>query len=117
MNMEEILKTQYSEEFDQLSKNRVCTSFFKYGPIEDNFGKKLVNAIKSCNLCINKYQETGNTEYLVDAKNYLMFEFMYPTHKKAHFEATDSKGSAGISGISINEIMAIKSENILESYK
>lgn len=35
--------------------------------------------------------ERYNTEYLLDAANYLMFEFMYPQHPKAHFRATDSQ--------------------------
>jgi hypothetical protein len=107
LETKDILKTEYSEEFDQLSKNRVCTSYFKYGPIKDNFGKKLVDAIESCKLCMTKYKQTGNTEYLIDAKNYLMFEFMFPQHEKAHFKATDSEGSAGIVGISINEIKGV----------
>lgn len=58
--------------------------------------------------CVEKYQETGNTEYLVDAANYLMFEFMYPQHEKAHFRATDSGESAGIVGISEKEMEALK---------
>ena len=59
-----------------------------------------------------KYNSTGNTEYLVDASNYLMFEFMYPQHPKAHFKATDSKDSAGIVGISVKEMEDLKNEKI-----
>lgn len=62
--------------------------------------------------CVDKYRETGNTEYLCDAANYLMFEFMFPSHEKAHFRATDSKESAGIAGISINEMNAIKESEV-----
>lgn len=51
-------------------------------------------------LCVDKYIEMGNTEFLCDAANYLMFEFMYPQHEKAHFRATDSSESADIVGIS-----------------
>ena len=57
-------KEEYSEEFDKLRKNRVEVSYYKYGPAKDNFGQHLVNAIESHDLCIKKYQETGNTEYL-----------------------------------------------------
>lgn len=49
-------------------------------------------------LCVDKYRKTGNTEYLCDAANYLMFEFMYPQVSGAHFNATDSKDSAGVAG-------------------
>lgn len=89
---------EYSDKFDTLRQNRVETSYYKYGPAADNFGMKCVNAIESHNLCIQKYQETGNTEYLCDAANYLMFEFMYPQHPNAHFRATSSDESAGTAG-------------------
>jgi len=106
--MKEILKTEWSEEFDELAKNRSVTSYFKYGPIAVNFGQKLASATKSVALCLTKYEETGNTEYLVDARNYLMFEFIYPQHKNAHFRATESSESAGRSGTSINELKNIR---------
>lgn len=95
---------EYSDRFDILRQNRVEVSFYKYGSAADNFGMGLVNALESHDLCIKKYQETGNTEYLCDAANYLMFEFMYPHKKNAFFQATDSSKSAGISGVSINEL-------------
>lgn len=86
---------EYSDLFDNLRQNRVEMSFYKYGPAKDNFGEKLVNAIESHDLCVKKYLETGNTEYLCDAANYLMFEFMYPQHENAHFKPTGSDESAG----------------------
>lgn len=92
------LKKEYSDRFDTLRKNRVEASYYKYGPAKTNFGDKLVNAVGSHNMCVQKYEETGNTEYLLDAANYLMFEFMYPQHENAHFKATDSDESAGTSG-------------------
>ncbi len=99
---------EYSDRFDELRQNRVAVSMYKYGSAQDNFGMKLVNALESHDLCIKKYLETGNTEYLCDAANYLMFEFMYPQRKGAFFRATDSSESAGISGVSVNECRADK---------
>ena len=104
-------KEEYSEEFDKLRKNRVQVSYYKYGPAKDNFGQHLVNAIESHDLCIKKYWETGNTEYLLDAANYIMFEYMYPQHPNAHFRATGSDESAGIVGVSINEIRRSSNED------
>ena len=89
---------EYSEEFDKLRKNRVKTSFYKYGSARINFGEKLVEAIPSAMLCIEKYKATGNTEYLCDAGNYIMFEFMYPSINGAYFRATASNESAGTVG-------------------
>lgn len=57
---------------------------------------------------MQKYKDTGNTEYLCDLANYAMFEFMYPQHPKAHFRATDSGGSEEIVGMSVNEIKRFK---------
>lgn len=87
---------EYSERFDTLRKNRVETSFYKYGSAKVNFGEKLADALETANLCIEKYKSTGNTEYLCDAANYLMFEFMYPQVEGAYFKATNSKDSAGV---------------------
>lgn len=106
------IKKEYSDEFDKLRKNRVEMSFYKYGPAAQNFGQGYVNALGSMKKCLDKYQETGNKEYLCDAANYLMFEFMFPTHKKAHFRATDSKESAGIDGMSVNEIKRFREEEL-----
>lgn len=103
--------TEYSDEFDHLRQNRVAVSFYKYGPAKLNFGEKLVDAIGSSERCVNKYKETGNTEYLCDAANYLMFEYMYPQKEGAYFKATDSSESAGIVGMSVNEMEQFKENN------
>lgn len=92
------LPKEYSDRFDELRQNRVEVSYHKYGTAADNFGMRLVNAIESHDLCIKKYKETGNTEYLCDAANYLMFEFMYPQVEGAYFKATGSGDSAGVVG-------------------
>ncbi len=98
------IKEEYSEKFDELRKNRVKTSFYKYGSASINFGHSLVSALGSLQKCIDKYNATGNTEYLTDAANYIMFEYMYPKHPQAHFKATDSAESAGIDGFCVNSI-------------
>ena len=95
---------EYSDLFDQLRQNRVEVSMYKYGSAATNFGDKLVNALESHDMCVAKYLETGNTEYLCDAANYLMFEFMYPQREGAYFKSTDSGESAGISGIAVNQL-------------
>lgn len=69
---------EYSHKVDELRQNRVETSFYKYGSARRNFGRGYVNALGSHEKCIEAYNRTGNKEYLLDAMNYLMFEFMYP---------------------------------------
>ena len=95
---------EYSERFDELRKNRVKTSYYKYGSVKINFGEQLVEAIPTAEVCIEKYRQTGNTEYLCDAANYLMFEFMYPHKEGAFFRATGSRESAGIVSVSVGQM-------------
>ena len=95
------MPTEYSDRFDELRQNRVEVSYHKYGPAEVNFKYGLVKALETAQLCIKKYQDTKNTEYLCDAANYLMFEFMYPQIPGAYFKATDSGESAGVAGTPI----------------
>lgn len=94
---------EYSDKFDTLRQNRVEVSMHKYGSAAVNFGDHFVDALASHDMCVEKYKQTGNTEYLCDAANYLMFEFMYPAIAGAYFKATDSNGSAGIKGKSIKQ--------------
>ena len=110
--MEQIdMAKEYSEEFDELRKNRVEMSFYKYGAARKNFATGNVQAIPTMELCVKKYQETGNREFLLDASNYLMFEYMFPQNPKAHFLATSSEESAGIVGMSVNEMERFKNDS------
>ena len=101
-------KNEYSDEVDKMRKNRVEISYYKYGPAKINFGEGLVKAKSSAEMCILKYEKTRNREYLLDAMNYLMFEFMYPSIEGTYFRATDSSESAGKDGLSYNELKNAK---------
>lgn len=86
--------SEYSEEFLQGMLNRMGVSFHKYGPLAQAYPDD-VDAIKSLRQRLDKYRRTGNTEYLIDAANFAMIEFMRPAHPKAHFKPTDSRESPG----------------------
>ena len=79
------ISQEYSERFDKLRKNRVETSFYKYGSADQNFGNGNVQTIPTLELCLQKYKDTGNVVFLCDIANYAMFEFMYMQHPRAHF--------------------------------
>ena len=90
---EEILRTEFSEDFVRYMKNRMVMSYFKYGKVEDARGKvKFLDDVKKR---IDRYLTTGNTEWLIDAANNLMMEFMFPSVEGAHFKATESRESPG----------------------
>jgi hypothetical protein len=86
--------SEYSEKFLQMMLNRMGASYFKYGAVADGFPDK-INALRCVELRLKTYTETGNTEFLIDAANFLMIEFMRPRHPKAHFKPTDSQESPG----------------------
>ena len=101
----EILTRDWSAEFIELMKNRIVTSHYKYGWVSLNY-PELVQAVKSIQTRLDKYLETGNTEWLVDIANFSMIEFMYPSIPNAHFRGTDSSESPGLTcGISYNDLM------------
>ena len=108
--IDDILKTDYSEEFDNKRKALIQQSYFKYGKASQNFATGNVDAIGSLEKCLVKFKETGNTEYLCDIANYAMFRFMYP-QKGEYFRHTDSDGSAGIVGMSVKEMEDFKNNN------
>lgn len=54
------LSSEYSAKFDELRKNRVETSYYKYGSAKKNFSTGNVNALETMKLCVEKYKETGN---------------------------------------------------------
>lgn len=99
--MNEVLKKEYSAQFDKERQNRIEISYYKYGPARDNFGSGRVDAIKTAELCIEAFKKDHNTEHLIDAANYLMFRYMYPLPGE-FFKATDSSGSVGTVGTPIN---------------
>ena len=99
--MNDVLKKEYSAQFDKERQNRIEISYYKYGPARDNFGSGRVDAIKTAELCIEAFKKDHNTEHLIDAANYLMFRYMYPLPGE-FFKATDSSGSVGTVGTPIN---------------
>lgn len=81
-----ILKTEYSTAFDEHRKKAMINSFYKYGPAKKNYGEyKCMDAIKNLEIRLQKYKETGNTEYLVDVANFAMLEFMHPSTPGAKY--------------------------------
>ena len=113
MDNAEILRQEYCEEFDERRKKAMVCSYYKYGPIKENFQKGLVDAIGSLKKNLKKFEETGNTEYLVDVANYAMLRYMYPKEGEG-YKPTDSLQSAGVDGMPINEMKKFQEEHKYE---
>lgn len=99
--LNDILKSEYSEAFDNERKARVEVSYYKYGPARKNFAEGRVDAIATAERCIEAFKKDHNTEHLIDAANYLMFRWRYPMPGE-FFKPTDSSGSVGTVGTPIN---------------
>ncbi len=102
--LKEILHTEYSEEFDDIRKKMMAMSYYKYGPLKKNYGPgKTMDAIGNLEKRLERYNATGNTEFLADIANFAMLEFMHPRHPKAHYKPTDS-GACEVVGFGVREI-------------
>ena len=86
--------TEFSKQFLQGMLDRMAMSFYVYGKVADAYPEK-VNAVASIQVRLREYARTGNTEFLIDAANFAMIEFMHPAHPDAHFTPTDNDQSPG----------------------
>lgn len=82
--------SEWSPQFEKLMRNRLIMGALRYGTLAEKKvkGKKwdLVEPIRKK---IELYEQTGNTEYLVDAANYCMLTFECDNHPNKHFKALD----------------------------
>jgi hypothetical protein len=102
---EQILSRDWSSDFVAQMQNRIIVSHHKYGWCSDTY-PELAQAVKSIKTRVDKYLETGNTEWLIDVANFAMIEYKHPSHPNAHFRGTDSNESPGLTdGISAKELM------------
>lgn len=87
---EDLVRTEWSPQFEQLMRNRMLMGALRYGLLahKRKIGHKwdLVGAIEAK---LRSYKETGNTEYLVDIANYCLLEFECGHHPTKHFAALD----------------------------
>lgn len=83
---------QFSLDFVQKMANRMVQGYAKYGPIERV--RRDVDRIKSLQQRLDKYRETGNSEWLVDAGNMAMIQFILDGPE--NFHATPTEESPGL---------------------
>lgn len=106
--------SQVSVDFLRGMAARMAMSFEKYGDYREAYPEK-IDALASMDVRVKKYRETGNTEYLIDAANFLMIEFMAPRRAGASFTPTDSDQSPGrvtTSGVTTEGANTISRENV-----
>ena len=78
-------ETEWSPTFEELMRHRLIMGSFRYGLIGAE-GKPTYDRTSSCVKRLQRYQETGNKEYLVDVANLCLMEFV---EGDGHFESID----------------------------
>lgn len=86
--LEQLAAIQWSDLFERYMRNRLMMGGLRYGVFGQK-GKPKYNSIESIRQRLEKYEETGNTECLVDIANLCMVEFIEGVHPKKHFRAED----------------------------
>jgi hypothetical protein len=71
---------QYDVNFLQGMINRLAVGYHRYGPLDP----KRANWVKTLELRLEAYKETGNIDYLMDVANFAMFEWRFSQHQEAH---------------------------------
>ena len=82
-----------SVEFLQGMLDRMIVGFHNYGHTHRTHNK--ADSIKCLRMRLKKYRETHNTEFLMDAANFAMMEFMVPKDLKAFYSPTTKRESPG----------------------
>lgn len=86
-------RTEWSNLFEKLMRNRLIMGALRYGTLEDkkiNAKQNRWNLLQALQSKIESYEQTGNTEYLVDAANYCLLAFECDPHPNKHFHALDN---------------------------
>lgn len=85
------LKAEVSSDgFVDLMDNRLIMGRFRYGPMKAT--KPVFYDVERAKDRIRDYESTGNTEFLIDAANYLRLEKLRGRHPDKHFHAVDRIG-------------------------
>ena len=87
IKLEELEKSEWSDEFELLMRNRLLFGAFRYGLFKN--AEPNIELIKDVIRRIKEYIKTGNQEFLVDAANLCMCEFITPSVSNAHFLSID----------------------------
>ena len=83
-------ETNLIKEIYRLALNRFYIGSYRYGTFKEKVYPRYFG-IHACNKKIEAYKRTGNLEFIIDAINCLVIEFIYPGHKDAYFKAEDDK--------------------------
>lgn len=87
-SLEELRRTEWSNEFETLMRNRLIQGSFRYGRLGTS-NKPKYDRVTDIIRRVELYRETGNLELLVDVANLSLAEFVEGNHPKKHMESID----------------------------
>jgi hypothetical protein len=74
-SLAEIERSQWSETFERMMRNRLMLGFFRYGGMHDPAARRYDN-IRSAIARLELYLKDGNLEHLIDVANLCLLEFV-----------------------------------------
>jgi hypothetical protein len=74
-SLDELKKSEWSQEYETLRLNRMVLGSFRYGNIQKQDFNKF-DMISETIRRLNLYNESGNLEHILDAGNCLMIEYI-----------------------------------------
>lgn len=87
-DLETLRKTEWSEEFESLMRNRLIMGAFRYGRLCAP-GKLDFDRVRAMRERLQAYRETGNKEFLVDIANMALLEFEEGGDAGTYFRSVD----------------------------
>lgn len=87
-SFEELVKSEWSNEFEKFMRNRLILGAIRYGRIGAK-NKTKYDRVSSMQKRLQKFKESGNKEFLVDVANLCLLEFVECNHPNEHFSPID----------------------------
>ena len=82
-------RTEWSEEFITLMRNRLLMGRMRYGKMKKAGGRGEKSSIDFLKERLHRYELSGNIELLSDIANFALIEFISGDHKMRHFKCED----------------------------
>jgi ABC-type phosphate/phosphonate transport system permease subunit len=93
----QLWESEWCYEFERKMRFRLIMGRFRYGAL-GSLNKLKYNRVKAMRAKLDQYEETGNTELLVDVANLTMCEFVEGDHPNKHFKSLEENQGVGIPG-------------------
>lgn len=96
-DLDSLRETEGCPEFHRLRQNRLIMGGIRYGLFGDP-RKPQYDRVASAHKRLEAYQQTGNTEHLLDVANMMELEWVEGQHPNKHFHAQDDSPHTEIKG-------------------